>query len=289
MSTAIEQAQLVAGARVVAPADGQCTDRGVIRHLSPYAPVAIVRFDCGCAAYVPLRRLDVDHAPAPAPCEVDGCDAPRYEGPYCAAHRAHRPARPRRRIGEEFEPKARGPVHRPLSPRSRAAGGAAIDSARTPAAAGRGTPAAALRGPGRPVVWTAEQIVAAIRRWAADHGRPPTYSEWAPGDPRGRRPCSLTVLNRFGSWAAGLRAAGYEPGRPARSEWTAAGIVDALRAWAVEHGRTPAQLDWHLAAPGRPTTKVVIARMGSWSAAIAAAGLTPNRPGPRRRAAEARR
>lgn len=282
MSTAIDQAQLVVGARVVAPADGQCTDRGVIRQLSPYAPVAIVRFDCGCAAYVPLHRLRPDRMSAPATCEVGGCDAPRHEGPYCAAHRAHRPASPPRKIGEEFEPKARVAVPRPHSPRPRAAGSAAIDSARTAAAAGQGTPAAASRGPGRPVAWTAAAIVAAMRRWADERGRPPTYQEWKAADPHGRRPCSLTVFQRFGSWAAGLRAAGYPPTPTARSPWTATSIVDALRAWAAQHGRTPTQMDWHLAAEGRPTTKVVIARMGSWSAAIAAAGLPANRPGRRR-------
>jgi hypothetical protein len=140
------------------------------------------------------------------------------------------------------------------------------------------------------VVWTAEQIVAAIRRWAAEHGgRPPTYEQWEQGDPRSRRPTSLTVRNRFGSWAEGIRAAGYSPPRPARSHWTAATIVDALQTWAAEHGRTPARRDWHLAAPGRPTAKIVSARMGSWSAALAAAGLPPNRPGPRVRRAEATR
>jgi Homing endonuclease associated repeat len=67
--------------------------------------------------------------------------------------------------------------------------------------------------------WTAERIVAALRRDARRRGRPPTMREWT-RSPRGphlqghRRPTAETVKAVFGSWNGGLAAAGFEPRGP---------------------------------------------------------------------------
>lgn len=61
-------------------------------------------------------------------------------------------------------------------------------------------------------VWTREKAVAAIQAWAAEHGRPPGASEWQQKiDPPGSRPSSRMVQILFGTWNAGIAAAGFEP------------------------------------------------------------------------------
>lgn len=57
--------------------------------------------------------------------------------------------------------------------------------------------------------WTAEQITAAIFEWKYARGSLPSYSDWAK---RGEgRPTSSQVVRRFGSFNAGIVAAGYTP------------------------------------------------------------------------------
>lgn len=55
--------------------------------------------------------------------------------------------------------------------------------------------------------WTRRAIVSAMRRWAKKHGRPPTFRGWYKGGYKSR-PCTKQVVHVFGSWSAGLRAAG---------------------------------------------------------------------------------
>jgi hypothetical protein len=79
--------------------------------------------------------------------------------------------------------------------------------------------------------WTTEQIIEAMQEWARLYGEPPRYEEWHRASPRhdparygtpgkgkrGRWPSGPTVQRRFGSWDAGLQAAGLEahvPGVP---------------------------------------------------------------------------
>lgn len=70
---------------------------------------------------------------------------------------------------------------------------------------------------GRPLLkseWTRESIVEALQRWAAEHGRQPTQEDWnlAGVDyPRAR-----LVAARFGTWSAGLAAAGMRARRGPR-------------------------------------------------------------------------
>lgn len=61
--------------------------------------------------------------------------------------------------------------------------------------------------------WTRERIVEALDEWADAHGSPPSMFEWRrSGD---SHPPASVVQERFGSWRAGLAAAGMTP-RPSR-------------------------------------------------------------------------
>lgn len=92
-------------------------------------------------------------------------------------------------------------------------------------------------------LWTPEAIVCAIQQWADEHGGiPPAAQEWNAGYMskraqatklaefhRGGYPSVTTVVNEFGSWNAGIRAAGFEP--RARSERR----LHALSVAVIEH------------------------------------------------------
>jgi hypothetical protein len=53
--------------------------------------------------------------------------------------------------------------------------------------------------------WTEGQILEAMRRWRADHGRLPTSVEWSRSG--ADHPHATTVRQRFGSWARAASAA----------------------------------------------------------------------------------
>jgi DNA invertase Pin-like site-specific DNA recombinase len=60
-------------------------------------------------------------------------------------------------------------------------------------------------GPRRSRQWKNDEIIAAIRAWADEHGRPPTWDEWCRAAPE--HPTTQTVRKHFGSWQAALAAA----------------------------------------------------------------------------------
>jgi hypothetical protein len=72
-------------------------------------------------------------------------------------------------------------------------------------------------------VWTAEAIIAAIQRFVRENGRLPGATEWSQTSERASyAPPSIFVQRRFGSWNAGVAAAGFTPRKvgqrgPARS------------------------------------------------------------------------
>jgi hypothetical protein len=70
-------------------------------------------------------------------------------------------------------------------------------------------PRMAMRG-----TWTRETVVESMRAWAAEHGRPPRATDWTHAE-QGAHPSSKTVYDLFGSWPAGLAAAGFSPSPPA--------------------------------------------------------------------------
>lgn len=73
------------------------------------------------------------------------------------------------------------------------------------------------RTPGKPGarLWTATKVVVRIRRWYRRTGKVPMEDQWVRAAKD--RPSAGTVKNIFGSWNAGIRAAGLparEPTRP---------------------------------------------------------------------------
>ena len=79
--------------------------------------------------------------------------------------------------------------------------------------------------------WTEEQICGAIRAWNARYGTPPRAADWHPalarrlGQPdcaerfqQGDWPNLTTVLRKFGSWNAAVKAAGFAPRKAGRSD-----------------------------------------------------------------------
>jgi hypothetical protein len=125
----------------------------------------------------------------------------------------------------------------------------------------------------RPRRWEEQSIIQALRALATEHGRAPTYAELERCD-RARYPSPKTVATRFGSWQAGLCAAGLAPaGRAAR--WDCYAVIAALRRFEREHGRAPRARD--LAGVhdrGRwPSPGTVARRFGSWRGGLRAAGL----------------
>lgn len=62
----------------------------------------------------------------------------------------------------------------------------------------------------RPQRWTKRQIIGHIRAWVKQHGELPKYADWNKPDGRGI-PSAASVVRRFGSWDAGMAAAGFEP------------------------------------------------------------------------------
>lgn len=215
--------------RAVHRQDAAHTDRGRVLALNRFAPVALMRFACGCIAYVPLRRLALDVA-APLPtCQVLGCRNPGWPPPYCTNH-ATKEACQRDADGPSFEPGA-APMAGSKWPSARS--GRAIDDAGNPDRAAASSPPAPRRGAarpgrvaapppspgwrvGRPQRWTRERCIAAITAHVARHGSLPTADGW-------RRcasdefPSRSSVARVFGSWSAAIEAAGFSPrsaGRP---------------------------------------------------------------------------
>jgi len=114
--------------------------------------------------------------------------------------------------------------------------------------------------------WEPETILAALRAYAEKFGRPPAKQEleWPPAG----CPSSRTVRRHFGSFTAGLRAAGLDPrGR----RWDAEAILAAMREFRREVDRWPRPSDWTTACEDWPSTKTVYNHFGSWDAALARA------------------
>lgn len=86
--------------------------------------------------------------------------------------------------------------------------------------------------------WTREEIVAALRAWAGEHGRAPHHDEWQAGDRE--HPPASTVANLFGSWSAALCTADLAPAL--HGTWTEPEVLDGLRAFVRAHGRPPTRL-----------------------------------------------
>lgn len=124
--------------RALVASDAAHARRGRVEHLPDVAPVALVRWHCGCRTYVPLHRLMIDPLPALPRCEVTGCIHPRWKGPYCSTHGARPALLPARRTGESFEPDSAAGMESPL-PYAQSGGPRDIDDLGTRRALGAGT------------------------------------------------------------------------------------------------------------------------------------------------------
>jgi hypothetical protein len=120
--------------------------------------------------------------------------------------------------------------------------------------------------------WGSDDLLHALARWGsstADH-RIAAYTAAARGDQR--LPSPELAINRFGSWRSALIAAGVQ-GDGLRRRWSAADITTTLAGWLAKEPsgsshqyRRDAVMD-----PALPTLGTVVARFGSWTAAVAAA------------------
>lgn len=126
--------------------------------------------------------------------------------------------------------------------------------------------------PNRRFRWSDQEILAALRRVAEREGRPPTEGDWQANGVD--HPNAGTVKDHFGSWRAGLAAAGLAC---ERDQWDRERILEAIRRFARRHGRPPSSEEWQLKGPQRnPTAAVVRRHFGSFTAALAAAGFEPH-------------
>jgi hypothetical protein len=113
-------------------------------------------------------------------------------------------------------------------------------------------------------VWTRERVLVALRRDAARRGRTPVRADWSRA--ARRRPSASTVAALFGSWNAGLRAAGLDPNAE-RDKWTKPCVLEALRRLERKLGRKPTSSDLQRPPVGYPNIAVITRKFGSWGAA----------------------
>lgn len=107
--------------------------------------------------------------------------------------------------------------------------------------------------------WKPEQILAALRGYVQEFGRSPSKEEleWPPTG----YPSSRTVRRHFGSFTAGLRAAGLQP-RGAR--WSDEAIIEAMREFERGTDFWPQPTDWATACEDWPVAATVYRRFGNW-------------------------
>jgi Homing endonuclease associated repeat len=116
--------------------------------------------------------------------------------------------------------------------------------------------------------WTPELVVAALRAYEQEFGRPPTREAL---NRAGRDyPSPSTVRRYLGSFGAALRAARLRS-NSWNGRWTRQRIVDAMRDFHSETGYWPRLSDWAVASTSWPTHRTVRIRFGSWQAALRAA------------------
>lgn len=153
--------------------------------------------------------------------------------------------------------------------------------------------------------WTVESIIGAISEFAERYGHAPTVVDFSPAHARqvagkvsaAKRqryldaaerfehdrcwPAAATVVERFGSFAAGIAAAG-EAANPRQPRWNRDLIVERVKAWVEIHGRPPTTSDWNAAESEWPSDSTCYYHFGSFGAAIRAAGFEPIGKGFRR-------
>ncbi|WP_284031708.1 homing endonuclease associated repeat-containing protein [Halobaculum lipolyticum] len=112
-------------------------------------------------------------------------------------------------------------------------------------------------------------IIESIRSVAENLDRAPTGSEFREHG----AVTPQTVKNRFGSFRAGIRAAGFEPHEP--RAYSKEVLLEAVQSLAEELGRPPTTGE--MDELGAVAASTVANRFTSWNAALEAAGLGVNR------------
>src|SRR5262249_47732551 len=124
-------------------------------------------------------------------------------------------------------------------------------------------------GPREGFRWTRETVAYAFELWHRRHLCSPTLDEWRRAGPD--HPSVTTVRQVYGSWNAGLRAAGFRPRRPGEARkaspsvrlvpsepvgavrWSRESTLAALHRWADAHGRQPSLEQWRRATAAHPS------------------------------------
>ncbi|MDA2916475.1 hypothetical protein MYX64_06500 [Nitrospinae bacterium AH_259_B05_G02_I21] len=127
--------------------------------------------------------------------------------------------------------------------------------------------AAGLKGPPRPARATDEEILESLRSASTD-GRL-SIAEYTAS---GRRPSANSVIKRFGTWSAAVKAAGLEspPMGRRRHSYSTEEALDAMRSVAV-NGRL--SRPFYDSSGCKPTGRTIADWFGSWSEAMKQAGL----------------
>jgi hypothetical protein len=118
-----------------------------------------------------------------------------------------------------------------------------------------------------------DEVVTAIRRWYARHGRSPRQEEWDTWATDASLPSTRTIRRRFGWRSVMLEALGdQEPraGRPG-TPWSRQEMIEALLVTRAETGAWPSGYAWEAATAQHPARRTYVRLFGSWAAAIAAA------------------
>lgn len=102
-----------------------------------------------------------------------------------------------------------------------------------------------------------------MRAYAAEFGETPAKQEleWPPTG----YPSSRTVRRHFGSFTAGLKAAGLQP---REKRWSEEAIIEAMREFERETDFWPRSSDWTVACEDWPSASTVYLRFGIWQVAL---------------------
>jgi hypothetical protein len=104
--------------------------------------------------------------------------------------------------------------------------------------------------------------------------RPPTSARYDKPDELLGPPVPSVLRTSKTEWAISLRAAGI--GHRHRHPWHTEEILDSMRHWAIQHGRSPRFSDWLTAGPDHPNHTTVFHHFGRWTNALQAANLPPS-------------
>ena len=125
----------------------------------------------------------------------------------------------------------------------------------------------------KPSAYTDQHVIDALQADARQRGRTPRLEEWL--DRPAGSPGIGAVNTHFGSWNAGLRAAGLRLTHR-QGYWTRQRLITALQRDARRRGRAPARDEWARSAHGRPSWSTVASVFGSWNEGLRAARLPLN-------------